>query len=177
MADVQAAKRYAQAAFSIARDEGTIATWRSELADVATVLSDSGVAPMLADAKIPLEKRMTIIDRSLDVSPKVKNLAKLLVSKHRSLDARAVSEAFGRMADQHDGIAHAKVTTAIALTADQLSGIESQLSRSFGKTVKATSEVDPKIIGGIVVRVGDRLVDGSIRTKLKQLRRELEGAR
>jgi F-type H+-transporting ATPase subunit delta len=105
------------------------------------------------------------------------NLAKLLVQKGRSLDAGAVASAFTRMADENEGIAHAQVTTAVELSSDQLNAIASRLSSSLGKDVRATSVVDPGIIGGVVVKVGDRLVDGSVKSRLKRLRRELEGTR
>ena len=177
MADVQAAKRYAQAAFGIAKDAGAIPQWRAELNDIASVLSESGLAPILADTKVPLERRLSLVNRALDVSPLAMNFARLLVAKGRSTDARSAADAFERMADEHDGIAHATVTTAVELSADQLSAISSRLSRSLGRDVRARSVVDPSIIGGVVVRVGDKLVDGSIRTRLKRLRRELEGVR
>lgn len=177
MADPQAAKRYAQAAFGIASDANAIPQWRAELNDVATVLVDSGLAPVLADTKVPLDRRLSLVERALDVSPLTLNFAKVLVSKGRSGEARAVAEAFDRMADEREGIAHASVTTAVELSADQLNAIAARLSQSLGRQVRARAVVDPAIIGGVVVRVGDKLVDGSIRTRLKRLRRELEGAR
>jgi F-type H+-transporting ATPase subunit delta len=177
MAEVAAAKRYAQAAFDIARDSGTVATWRAELADVAAVLSDSQLAPVLADGKLTVESRLAMVERSLSVSPMVLNLAKLLVQKGRSLDAKWVAISFGRMADDHEGIAHAQVTTAVELSGDQIAGIEKQLSTSLGKQVRATGQVDPSIVGGVVIKVGDKLVDGSVKTRLRRLRRELEGVR
>ena len=65
----------------------------------------------------------------------------------------------------------------VELSADQLNAISARLSQSLGRQVRARAVVDTSIIGGVVVRVGDKLVDGSIRTRLKRLRRELEGAR
>ncbi len=177
MADLQAAKRYAQAAFGIARDAGAVASWRLQLDDVASVLSESGLAPVLADSRVPVDQRTGMVERVLDVDPMVLNLARLLVAKGRSGEARAVAEAFGRMADDHEGIAHAQVTTAVELAPAQLDAIAQQIGAAVGKQVRATGSVDPGIVGGIVVRVGDKLVDGSVRTRLKQLRRELEGAR
>jgi len=177
MADLQAAKRYAQAAFGIARDAGAVASWRLQLDDVASVLSESGLAPVLADSRVPVDQRTGMVERVLDVDPMVLNLARLLVAKGRSGEARAVAEAFGRMADDHEGIAHAQVTTAVELAPAQLDAIARQIGAAVGKQVRATGSVDPGIVGGIVVRVGDKLVDGSVRTRLKQLRRELEGAR
>lgn len=177
MADLQAARRYAQAAFGIARDTGAIATWRTELNDVATVLAESGLAPIFSDTRVPIDQRLAMVERTLDVSPMVLNLAKLLVTKGRAGEARAVAEAFGRLADDYEGIAHAEVTTAVELAPAQLDAIAQKIGQSLGKQVRVTGTVDPGIVGGVVVRVGDKLVDGSVRTRLKRLRRELEGAR
>lgn len=177
MANVAAARRYAQAAFDLARERGEVSRWRSDLADIATLLVDSQLAPILADPKIPLEQRFAALERVLEVSPLALNLAKLLVQKGRSLDARAVAEAFNRLADEFEGIAHAQVTTAVPLSEERLQEIARRIGEQLGKQVVATNRVDPSIIGGAVIRVGDRLIDGSIRTRLKALRRELEGAR
>ena len=177
MADYQAGKRYAQAAFAIAKDAGTIATWRADLAEIATVLTNVGAARLLTNTGLPLEERYVMVDRMLDIQPLARNLAKLLVSKGRTADAPAVAEAFGRLADADAGIEHASITTAIALAPDQVERLEEQLSTAFGKKVQATATVDPSLIGGVIVRVGDRLVDGSVRSRLKQLRRELAGSR
>ena len=177
MADYQAGKRYAQAAFAIAKEAGTVATWRADLADIVTVLSNPGAANLLTNTGLPLEQRYAMVGRMLDIQPLALNLAKLLVSKGRTADVAAVAEAFGHLADADAGIEHASVVTAVALTPDQVLRLEQQLSAAFGKTVQATATVDPGLIGGVIVRVGDRLVDGSVRSRLKQLRRELAGSR
>lgn len=177
MAELQAAKRYAQAVFDIAVESNTVAVWRTDLDDIATVLAESDAAALLADGRRPLDQRLALVARALDIQPLALNLAKLLVSKGRSLDARAVANAFNRMADAREGIVHARVTTAVDLTAQELGGIQQRLSTSLGKTVLTEAVVDPSLIGGVVVQVGDRLVDGSVRTRLKNLRRELQGAR
>jgi F-type H+-transporting ATPase subunit delta len=177
MAELRAARRYAQAAFRIALDEGTIETWRRDLNDIASVLAESELAPILDDRRMPLSVRTEMAERVLDVAPLSMNMARLLIQKGRSLDARAVADAFGEMADEHAGIAHAQITTAVSLSSEQVTEIEQQLSRNLKKQVQAVAEVDPSIIGGVIVRVGDRLVDASVRARLKQLRKELQGAR
>ncbi|MBI2765492.1 MAG: ATP synthase F1 subunit delta [Chloroflexi bacterium] len=177
MADIAAAKRYAQAAFGIARDTNTIEAWRADLADIAAVLTESSAAAVFADGRIPLERRLALVERALDIGPQQLNLARLLVSKGRAPDAGAVSQAFNTLADEHAGIEHATLTSAVPLTQDQVRAFEQRLSTSLGKHVQATAITNPAILGGVVIRVGDHIVDGSIRTRLRQLRRQLEGAR
>lgn len=177
MADYQAGKRYAQAAFAIAKEQGTVTAWRSDLRDIASVLAESGAAAVLANGRVALDRRLAMVDRMLDVQPLALNLARLLVSKGRSAEAGAVSEAFDRMADADEGVELAEITTAVSLSADEVSAIERRVGASLGKTVKATASVDPSLLGGVVIRVGDKLIDGSVRTRLKQLRRELVAAR
>jgi len=178
MADPQAAKRYAQAAFSLAEEPGSagFARWRADLADIASVLAESGLSAGLADRRIPVDERQALAARVLDVQPLALNLAKLLIAKGRSLEARFVANSFGEMVDEREGIAHARVTTAVELTPDQLTAIAGRLGRALNKRVQTTTTVDPAILGGLVVRVGDQMVDGSIRSRLKALRRELQGA-
>jgi F-type H+-transporting ATPase subunit delta len=177
MADPQAGKRYAQAAFDIAKRDGTVAQWRSDLDDIAQVLAESPAAPVFMDPKIPLERKLTVVDRALDIQPLAKNFARLLVQKGRAGDARYVAQAFGRMADEAEGIAQAEIVSAVDLSPEQLRSIEERLSRSMNKRVRATATTDPALIGGLTVRVGDRLIDGSVRSRLRQLKRELTGAR
>lgn len=177
MAELQAAKRYAVAALSLARESGSVAQWRLDLDDIAQVLTESQLAPLLADGRRPVEERLGMVERALDIQPLSLNLARLLVTRGRSLNARAVAEAFNRLADAEEGIVHAQLTTAVDLRAEQVRAIEQRLGQALGKTVVAQAITDPSIVGGIVVRVGDQLVDGSVKTRLKRLRRELEGAR
>src|SRR5436190_19912634 len=132
MADVQAGKRYAQAAFELALESGDIPRWRRDVDDIASVLAESEAAPVLANSRIATDRRLAMVERVLDVQPLALNLARLLVAKGRSLDARAVSDAFNRLADEHEGIAHAEITTAVPLSADQVRALEQQLSSSFG---------------------------------------------
>jgi len=173
MAGEEAARRYAQAAFAIAVEAGTVTQWRADLDDVAVVLAVSEAGAVLADDRIPLERRFHILEQLLQVSPLALNLAKLLVSKGRAPAARGVAQAFEVMADEHEGIAKAHLTTAIDLAPGQVSAIEQKLSTALGKRVQATTSVDPTLVGGIVLRVGDQLVDGSVRTRLRRLQKHL----
>jgi len=173
----EAAKRYAQAAFGLALEAGTVTRWREDLEDIAVVLAESDIAPVLADGRIPVANRIAMVDRVLVVQPLAMNLARLLVRKGRSLAAREVADAFNRMADEHEGIAQAQISSAVELDATQVSAIEARLSEATGKRVRAVVSVDPSLVGGLVIRVGDKLLDSSVRTRLRLLRRQLEGVR
>lgn len=177
MADEQAARRYAQAVFGIAKDSDTFATWRTDLEDIAGLFVDSDAAGLFADNRVPVAKRQAYAERALDVQPQALNLARLLIKKGRSSDARALAVIFETLADEHEGIAFARVTTAVPIDDRQLGSIEGRLGQAMGKKVRASAAVDPDILGGIVIRIGDRLIDGSVRTKLQSLRRELKGSR
>ncbi len=176
MADTQAARRYAQAAFSIASESDSLTMWREQLADMGQVLTESDVAPLFADGRKAASERIALLERVLDVDPLVLNLAKLLITKGRTAEASAIARTFGEMVDAQAGVAHAVVTTAVELSAEQLAKVESKLSEVLGMTIDARAETDPDILGGLVVRVGDRLIDGSVRTRLESLRKELVDA-
>ncbi len=176
MASEEAARRYAQAVLQIAVDDQTIDQWRQELADIAAVLADSELGPVLADDRIPVEDREKMIERVLDLSPKALNLAKLLVRRGRSRGARFVEHAYIRMADALQGRVQAEVTAAVELSPEQIGNIESRLSQELDKRVSVKANFDPGLIGGIIIRVGDQLTDGSVRTRLRRLHRQLEGA-
>lgn len=175
-ADSAAAKRYAQAAFDLAVESGSVVTWRADLEDIATVLTDSQLAGWFADRNVALDERLKAVERILDVQPLALNLAKLLVQRYRSRDARAIGVAFAQLADTHEGIVDAQVTTAVPMDGDQTTRIEQQISSAVGKRIRLTTAVDPGILGGLVIRVGDELVDGSVRGRLKTLKKQLEGA-
>lgn len=176
MADRQAAKRYAQATFAIARDGDAIAQWRADLDDVAAVLADSDAAGWFAAPRVPLAERQAAVERVLDVSRLALNLAKLLIAKGRTLEAREIADAFGRLADEHEGLAQARITTAVPLESDQVAAMEQRLGEALGKQITATAAVDADIIGGVVLRIDDHLIDGSVRTRLRRMRQELSGA-
>ncbi|MDE2668791.1 MAG: ATP synthase F1 subunit delta [Chloroflexota bacterium] len=176
MADRQAAKRYAQAAFAIARDGDAIAQWRADLDDVAAVLTDSDAAGWFAAPRVAVAERQAAAERALEVGPLALNLARLLIAKGRTLEAREVADAFNRLADEHEGLAQAEITTAVPLQDDQVAAMEQRLGEALGKQITATAAVDSDIIGGVVLRIDDHLIDGSVRTRLRRLRQELSGA-
>ncbi len=106
----------------------------------------------------------------------VGNLLKLLESKGRLPLLSQIAEFFQTLLDDHNGIAHAQVLTAVAMTEDEQRTLATRLSELTGKQVLVEAHEAPEILGGMVARIGDRLIDGSAKTKLLALKRELARA-
>jgi len=172
------AKRYAEAAFGLARDRGEIDRWVADLAAVAEVLNDKQVRALLDNPRVPETRREEMLDRALaGVSPLVLNFAKLLARRHRVDLIDEIVAAFNRMVDEYRGIVYADVTVAVPISEDEERYIRDRLSAMLKKDVRVRLHVDPRIIGGVIARVGDHVIDGSTRTRLLALRRRLAVAR
>jgi len=171
-----AAKRYAQAAFDIARQRDELDRWVEDLQAVADLVAQPGVVDILASSRVPFEDKERLLSSGLaEVSPLALNLARLLVQKGRIALAQQVREEYQRLLDEHRGMAHAVVLTAVPLSQEEERAVGQRLRELTGKEIVLERQVDPGIMGGLVARVGDRLIDGSTRTRLLELRRQLAG--
>ena len=172
------ARRYAEAVFELAADSDAIEQWSSDLRSLADFTAETDVARMLQSARAPKEQKERLLRAGLEgqVSAQAMNLARLLNDRNKIGLAAGIQRRFQELADERAGIAHATVTTAVALSDDERRQIEGRLSSMTGKRVDVTPVVDESIIGGIVARIGDQLIDGSTRTKLVALKRRLAGA-
>jgi F-type H+-transporting ATPase subunit delta len=170
-----AAKRYARAVFELAGDEREIDAWMGRLEQLRDLLSDDQVAAVLTNPTIPSNRRMDLItSASLDLE--VTNLAKLLIESNRVHEIGAIVDEFQALADDAAGRVRATLTTAVELEADDRDRVVVELSQQLGKTVTIRVEVDPRILGGLKIQYGDRLIDASVATRLQQLRRRLTEA-
>lgn len=168
------ARRYAEAYFGLAREAEDIAGWRDELAMVTAALSAPEVAQALQNPRLSLPQRVRIGMELLEgVSDQARNLAQLLIERQRAAHIREVLAAYDELADRASGVLRAEVVTAVPVDAKLTEQITSVLSRRFGQSVRPVVRHDPSIIGGIVVRIGDRVIDDSIRTHLQQLQAAL----
>jgi F-type H+-transporting ATPase subunit delta len=169
------ARRYAEAAFEVAMRDGTLERWRSELDVAAEIAGDRRAVAILANPSIPVERRAAALRDLLSdrVSPPVLNLVQLMLRRGRSEDLPRVASEFRRLDDERQGIVHATVTSAAELTQDEIRELTARLERSTGGRVALDVEVDPSLLGGLVARVGDRMIDGSVRGRLERLRNQL----
>lgn len=171
-----AARRYAEAAYAIARDSGTQNQWREDLASIAQLMEHPQAAGYMDGAKVSEENKGRMLQRALDISPLGMNLAMLLLERGRLTLAPWILAEYDRMLDEERGVARARLTTAVPLGPGEEQAVAERLRLLVGaREVRLETEVDPSLIGGMVARIGDRLIDGSVRTRLVELKRSLAG--
>ncbi len=168
-------RRYAQAAFSLALEHEGVDRWEADLQRAQQVLRDSDVIALLSAPQVPEKVKLDGVTTLLpDVAPLIRNMVSIMVLRGDVLKFSRTVDAFTSMADDSRGTARAEVVTAVKLddTRKQrvAEGLASLIER---KEVVLTEREDPSIIGGMVARVGDRLIDGSTRTRLRALKDEL----
>jgi len=169
-----AAKRYAKAVFELAQQEGRVEHWERSLTRLRELFSDPKVASLLSNPTIAAGERMQFVSESPQlVDPEATNLAKLLIESNRVRDMDGIADEYERLADEAAGRVRALVTTAIELDAHDRDRIAQDLSKRLNKEVKLQVVVDPRILGGLKLQYGDHVVDGTVATKLQQLRRRL----
>jgi len=169
-----AARRYARAVFELAEQDGQVTEWATRLSAIRGLLGDPGLAAVLTNPTIAVEARMSLVSAAPTVlDPEGVNLAKLLIEANRVNDVGSIALEFDRLADEAAGRVRATATTAIELSAAERDRIAAELSSRLGQEVKLEVVVDPRILGGLKLQYGDRLVDASLSTKLQQLRRRL----
>ncbi len=171
-----AAKRYARAAFSVALEQGDPRRWLGDLSDLSELVARPDAAAVLQSDRVPDAEKDRLLKAALpDVAPSVLNLARLLVEKRRIRLVEQIQSEFSDLLDEHEGRARALVTTAVPLSDQQTAEVAAKLGAMTGKTVSLEQAVDPSILGGLVARIGDTLIDGSTRSRLLSLKKSLRG--
>lgn len=170
-----AAKRYARAIFELAKEEGLVDRWDERLHAVRDILGRPEVVSVLANPTIDVRRREEAAAALLDhrAGREVLNLTRLLVGAGRVRELDGIIEQFELLADEDAGRVRATAITAVPLTRSDADKLEASLSRRLGREVRLHNQVDGAIIGGLVLRMGDRVIDASIATRLHQLRRKL----
>ncbi len=172
--------RYAQALFDLALETKALDAVESDLKALKAARAESAdLRVMLASPVFSGEdkgKVLTAIGQKIGVSKTTLNFISVLSANRRADALPAVIAGFEQLSAAHRGVVAADVTTAIKLTAAQAKGIKAALAQALGKEPEITTHVDPTILGGLKVKVGSRLFDASLRTKLDSLKFALKRA-
>ena len=169
------ARRYAEALLQVATVDKAIPAYRQSLDRLASGLGQD-VIKLLRDPRVPMAARKAALDAaSKDEPPAVRAVLDLLLQRDRIALVPRIAVAYGDLVDRLEGVAKAKITTSVALGDAQRGDFVQRLERSSKRKVRATFTVDPSLIGGAKVQVGDRLIDASLRNQLDDLARQLAG--
>jgi F-type H+-transporting ATPase subunit delta len=172
-----AGRRYALAALDIARQDGTLDDWLAAMETLEALTERSQFVNALQADGVTDEHFTTIVRQAHDgIGDKPLNLMRLLKRKRRLALGQSVATFYRELLDEERNVARAIVQTAVALDDDRRSAIQRQLASQTGKQVEIESVVEPEILGGMTIRIGDRLYDASTRTRLRSLKRDLERA-
>lgn len=177
IARTSVAKRYAEAVFELAKAHNSFDRWLTELEAIARVQEQPELSRLLANPAVSMSEKESLLAEFLPgISPEGRNLIKLLLRKGRFRLASQIEEHYRAMLNEHRGIATAQVLSAIPLGAEEIKAVARRLSELTGRKIVVQPAVDPSIIGGIVARVGDQLIDASVRGRLEALKRRLASA-
>lgn len=171
---------YAAALFEVARGEQDLARVEDELFTVATrVRTNDALREALTDQSLPVDLRQGIVEDLLGgrASPTTTNLVSMIVGAGRAKDLPAIIEGFLEKSAGSRSETLAEVTSAVPLDGDQQARLAEALSKRVGHRVSLKVTVDPSIKGGLIAQVGDTVIDGSIRSRLEQLKTSLQESR
>jgi len=164
---------YAGALFGVARTEGSLAEVEDELFRFSrTLQGNDELRTTLTDAALPVSRRQQIVEDLLGgrANPITTSLVSMVVGTGRSRDLPAIIAELVRLSAAEGNKEVAEVRSAIELSDDQKARLADALGQATGKQVEVKVVIDPTVLGGLVAQVGDTVIDGSIKTKLDQLK-------
>jgi F-type H+-transporting ATPase subunit delta len=174
------AKRYASAAFNVASESGDFDDWLKTLNEFARMLQMPSARTLFVSPVIPIAQKHAALDHLLPgASPLVRNFLHILADRARLDEVPGIAEALQALINRRRGIITAEVTTAIPLDAEMERLVAQRLAAHLQRDpqlVTIHSRVDPAIIGGVVARVGDQVIDDSVRGRIERLRQTLSGS-
>jgi F-type H+-transporting ATPase subunit delta len=166
-----AARRYAEAAFQIGRADGTLDAWERDLGQLGELLAHDELRGLLEHPAITFARKEKVMGQVAgDVSREALALVLLMVRRGRPGAIARMIEHFGELLRRERGIALAEVRTALPLDDEQRQAVAERLAELTGDKIEMDETVDESLIGGIAVRIGDRLYDASVRSRLERLR-------
>ena len=166
---------YAGALYEAARERDRVDTARDQLAELAAAMETKPeLEAFLANPQLdPGAKAGVLEEVTTGADPVVRNFVRLVASKGRAGQLRAIAEEYEAIVDREQGRIAVELTTAYELGDEEAKAIVAKIEQASGRTVEATRSVDPDLIGGMILQAGSFRVDASVRGRLNRLRREL----
>jgi F-type H+-transporting ATPase subunit delta len=169
-------RRYAEAAFQLAERDGHVDAWQRDLVLAAGLARDARVARAVDSPAVPFARRRTAVEQLMSrvgASSGARNLALLLARRGRFAILPEVSAEYDALVRESRGVVAAVVTTPEPLSEKELAGVKARIEKIAGAKVELATATDPALLGGLTIRIGDRLIDDSLRGRLERLRGRL----
>jgi F-type H+-transporting ATPase subunit delta len=171
------ARPYAEAVFRIAQGENDLAGWSSRIATLATIVSDAQLARLNADPAVAADRVATlVIDvAGTELGERGASFVKVLAENGRLALLPVISEQFDTLKASAEGTLEATITSAQEMAQGQIDDLVAGLRAKFNRAVNVQVAVDPELIGGAVITIGDQVIDGSVKGRLQRMSFALQG--
>jgi len=171
------ARPYAEAVFRTAQDENDLAGWSQRIATLAMIVSDPQVAALIADPAVPAERVADLVIEVAggELGERGANLVKVLAENDRLTLLPEIRTQFEALKADAEGTLEATITSAQPLTQAQIDDLVAGLKAKFNRDVHVQTAVDPELIGGAVIAIGDQVIDGSVKGRLQKMAFSLQG--
>ena len=166
------ARPYAKAAFEYARDHKALAAWSELLGTLGQVVAERDVQKLLASPKLSAERKVELLLELADlkdIDEGVGRYLQALGEQERLLALVSIAEQFERLRAEHEKRVDVTVVTAYELDAKQQQKLAGALKKRLNREISITTQVDSKLLGGVILRAGDTVIDGSVRGRLNRL--------
>ena len=176
MPKVSSPKRYAQAIFEIAKEKDSLESWMQELTLLSETSQNTEFVSLVNSPTVASNQKKDFVDKIFSDSISVlgKNLILLLGSNSNFEMVPEITDLFQKIVDADKGVEKAEIISAVKLTKDDEKKIMAMIKLMVNKDVQLINTVDPKILGGFIATVGDKIIDGSTKSKLSAMRKDLK---
>ncbi len=175
--NVLQAKRYSQAIFQIALEKNELERWQKDLQKIAALARNTELVEAIDNPRFSLEQKSKLLKNQLkDINPLAMNLVLILTNLGRFKVISEIYTDYQTLKDEHQGVEKAEVTTSVPLDENERQKLTVLLQSITSKKIVLEEKIDTAVIGGLVVRVGGKIVDGSTHTQLDLLRENLARA-
>lgn len=173
-------KRYAEALYEVALELDKLEQFKNEIKAISQVLqSEPKLKTILGHPKLSKDEKKDIINSIFKgrVSQEVINLCYIVIDKGREAYLTDISKEYIKLSNEKQGIVEAKAITAVPMKDEEMKKLENQLSKKLAKKVLLSNEIDSTIIGGVLVKIGDKVIDASIKGRFEELYKDLNNVR
>jgi F-type H+-transporting ATPase subunit delta len=169
------ARPYAEAAFRLAQEANALPAWSQMLRLVSSVIADPRIAAALDNPRLSAADKeslvLSVVGDKLD--PLGRNFVRVLIEGDRITLLPQIATLFDDLRNSAEGVAKAVITSAFPMSEGQIAELTAALQKRFGKKIDTTVEIDPALIGGARISVGDTVIDGSVQAKLEAMATQL----